>query len=123
MKPFFVLEDFDDMNLRHDLSGGMGPSPRLVAQRANAKLEGKVVVDANEYVQLRASHELALKLEAELESLRKLKAEVDAAPWVYFDDGPPIEGKYVGASLTPDGTEQGYSSHRAKLVRIEELEK
>lgn len=35
----FKAEDFDDLNLRHDLSGSLGPSPREVAIVANKKVE------------------------------------------------------------------------------------
>jgi hypothetical protein len=34
----FKPEDFEDMNLRDDRSGVLGPSPRIVAARANARL-------------------------------------------------------------------------------------
>src|ERR1700761_3060262 len=74
-----------DFDIHHGSDTGKDMlSPELAAERANELLsevlKGKVVVDAKEWEETKNGYNRFVEAVGELEFLRRLKAEVDAAP-------------------------------------------
>jgi hypothetical protein len=122
-EPFFTAEDFCDKRSKAECPHGVGNdwcSGTFWAKFANTKLKDKVVIDTKEWEEIcedannvsNMVHEI-WALKGELESLRKLKAEVDAAPTHYCFFQERMWWSHE-KQLEKD-------THRAKLVRIEEI--